>query len=133
MPEMALISVDLPAPLSPTSATTSPAPTSKSTSVRASTAPKRLVTPLTSRRGFSGAAVAEAVVMSRVLLDPVLGAGLLVGARADLGRLPVVVGDHGVLDRLRSHRLDVDLQRRNLDRSVVLGLRRVRGLLALKE
>src|SRR5215210_2063569 len=41
---MHLISVDLPAPLSPTSAMTSPERTSKSTSVSASTWPKRLET-----------------------------------------------------------------------------------------
>ena len=45
MPAIALTSVDLPAPLSPTSATTSPAWTSKSTSVSASTGPKLLLTP----------------------------------------------------------------------------------------
>src|SRR5437773_2123053 len=98
MPEIALISVDLPAPLSPTSATTSPALTSKSTSVRASTAPNRLVTPLTSRRGRSGAAVAEAVVIARVLLDSVLRASGLVGARTHVGGLPEAVGDHCALD-----------------------------------
>src|SRR5215471_7457696 len=37
-PAITLTSVDLPAPLSPTSATTSPAPTSRLTSVSASTA-----------------------------------------------------------------------------------------------
>ena len=43
--------VDLPAPLSPTRATTSPASTLKSTSVSACTAPNRLFTPLSSRTG----------------------------------------------------------------------------------
>src|SRR3954466_10878093 len=102
------MSVDLPAPLSPTSATTSPAWTSKSTSVRASTAPNRFVTPLTSRSGRSGAAVAEAVVTSsffRFLLDPVLLARGGVGAGADLRRRPVLVRDHRRLDRRRDHRL----------------------------
>ena len=46
MPAIALTSVDLPAPLSPTSATTSPAWTSKFTSESASTGPNLLLTPL---------------------------------------------------------------------------------------
>src|SRR5581483_8550251 len=53
MPAMHLISVDLPAPLSPPSAITSPRRTSKSTSVRAWTEPKDLDTPRSSRRGVS--------------------------------------------------------------------------------
>src|SRR5437764_9981929 len=53
MPAMHLISVDLPAPLSPTSAITSPGRTSKSTSVRACTEPNDLSTPRSSRRGVS--------------------------------------------------------------------------------
>src|ERR1700751_747256 len=51
MPEMVLTSVDLPAPLSPTSATTSPGRTSKSTSWSACTGPKRLLTPSRARSG----------------------------------------------------------------------------------
>ena len=43
---MILTSVDFPAPLSPTRATTSPGATSNDTSVRACTAPKRLLTPV---------------------------------------------------------------------------------------
>src|SRR5258705_4957645 len=104
------MSVDLPAPLSRTSATTSPALTSKSTSVRLSTAPNRLVTPLTSRSGRSGAAVAEAVVMRS--LDSLLDAQLLarsgVGAGADLRGRPVLVRDHRRLDRVGGHGLDRD-------------------------
>src|SRR4051812_35802854 len=53
MPAMHLISVDLPAPLSPTSARTSPACTSRSTSVSAWTEPKDLWTPRSSRSGVS--------------------------------------------------------------------------------
>src|SRR4051794_26612912 len=104
MPEIALISVDLPAPLSPTSATTSPAWTSKSTPVSASTAPNRLVTPFTSRSGLSGVAVA-AVVTSRssLLLDSVLGARGLVGRRADVRHLPEAVGDDRRLDLVGRH------------------------------
>src|SRR5881392_407946 len=48
---MVLTSVDLPAPLSPTSPTTSPALTSKSMSLSACTGPNRLLTPLSWRRG----------------------------------------------------------------------------------
>src|ERR671917_1984498 len=53
MPAMHLISVDLPAPLSPTSAMTSPWDTWKSTSNSAWTAPKLLETPTSSRTGVS--------------------------------------------------------------------------------
>src|SRR5215212_2240855 len=51
MPAMVLIRVDLPAPLSPTSAVTLPGRAAKSTSVSAWTAPKRLLTPRSSSRG----------------------------------------------------------------------------------
>src|SRR3954464_1779591 len=100
MPAIALMRVDLPAPLSPTRATTSPAPTSKSTSVSARTAPKLLLTPFSSSRGSFGAAavlVAVASVTSLLplrcgphcslficLLDPGLLARRRVGLRADL-------------------------------------------------
>src|SRR3954454_1633385 len=136
MPAIALISVDLPAPLSPTRATTSPAPTSKSTSVRASTAPNLFVTPLTSRRGRSGAAVAEAVVTcSRflVLLDAVLGAGRLVRTGADLRRLPEAVLDDRRLDLVRGHRDHGQLLGLDVDLAIVLGRGRVCHLLAVDE
>src|SRR5436190_19206783 len=51
MPAIVLIIVDLPAPLSPTSAMTSPESTWKSTPASAVTAPKRLKTPFSSSRG----------------------------------------------------------------------------------
>src|SRR5829696_5494768 len=50
-PVMTLIRVDLPAPLSPIRATTSPRRTSKSTPLRACTAPKDLSIPLTRSSG----------------------------------------------------------------------------------
>ena len=50
---MHLMSVDFPAPLSPTSAMTSPARTSKSTSVRACTDPNVFVRSRISRSGVS--------------------------------------------------------------------------------
>src|SRR5205814_5357385 len=53
MPATHLISVDLPAPLSPTSAITSPLRTSKSTSVSAWTDPNDFETPRSSRSGWS--------------------------------------------------------------------------------
>src|SRR6266487_811115 len=55
MPEMILISVDLPAPLSPTRAVTSPAGAAKSTSLSACTAPNRLLTPRNSSMGVLAA------------------------------------------------------------------------------
>src|SRR5882757_2234939 len=51
MPAMVLTSVDFPAPLSPTSPTTSPAFTSKSTLFSACTGPNRLLTPFNCSRG----------------------------------------------------------------------------------
>src|SRR5712691_611406 len=53
VPATHLISVDLPAPLSPTSAITSPARTSKSTSDSACTEPNDLVMSRSSRSGFT--------------------------------------------------------------------------------
>jgi hypothetical protein len=55
------MSVDFPAPLSPTRATTSPAWTSKSTPARAWTAPNRLEAP---RTESSGVRVAVSVVVA---------------------------------------------------------------------
>src|SRR3954471_5485129 len=53
MPAMHLMRVDLPAPLSPTRAMTSPRETWKSTSYRACTAPKLFETPFSSKMGVS--------------------------------------------------------------------------------
>src|SRR2546429_9777597 len=53
MPPTHLTSVDFPAPLSPTSAVTSPAYTVKSTSRRTCTAPKLLLIPRSSSRGVA--------------------------------------------------------------------------------
>src|SRR6187551_1378108 len=102
MPAIALMSVDLPAPLSPTSATTSPAWTSKSTSVSASTAPNRFVTPFSSRSGRS----AEAVVTYRslsLLTDPVLLASRRKCTCADVVRLPELVLDDRRLHIVRGY------------------------------
>src|SRR5215211_1449230 len=104
MPAMHLISVDLPAPLSPTSAITSPERTSKSTSVNASTEPKLLRMPRASSVGVSEAMVvgvdsAVAVIGATVegapegALDVVscLLAELRVLPAADLALLEVAV------------------------------------------
>src|SRR3954452_21779256 len=120
MPAIALIRVDLPAPLSPTRATTSPGPTSKSTSVSARTAPKLLLTPFSSSRGVFGpaagcVAVASVTCLLQLRRGPLahsltflLQAGLLarcgVGLRADLIDRVQAVLDHGVLDLVGRHR-----------------------------
>src|SRR4051794_33354367 len=127
IPAITLIRVDLPAPLSPTRATTSPAWTSKSTSVSASTAPNRLVTPLSSRSGRSGAAV----VMLPSLLDSVLCTSRLIRSCANLRRLPVAVLDHGALDLVSRDRRHVERLRRHVFLAVVHLVRRVGRLLAL--
>ena len=64
-PEMVLISDDLPAPLSPTSAVTLPGGTSRSTSVRARTGPKVLVIPRSDSSGAVAALAAGAVLARR--------------------------------------------------------------------
>src|SRR3954453_22571040 len=113
-PEITFTSVDLPAPLSPTSATTSPGETSISASVRAWTAPKRFEIPLSDR---TGVAVAVAVTSSpprgrnrgsrgrpdgrphsRSLLQAGLLASRRVLRRADLADLVEPVLHDGVLD-----------------------------------
>ena len=74
IPAMHLMSVDLPAPLSPTRAMTSPAATRKSTWYSAWTAPKRFETPRSSRTGW----------LSVIGSDPCLGAEVRVLAGADV-------------------------------------------------
>src|SRR3954463_759581 len=111
MPDMTLTSVDLPAPLSPTRPTTSPAPTWKSTPSRAWTAPKRLLTPRSSSSGAVAVAVSLMPGSSSRSGDAGRLAGALVLAGAELGGLPVPVLDDGALDlvlgdrdRLEDHR-----------------------------
>src|SRR5438309_105323 len=105
---MHLTRVDLPAPLSPTSAVTSPARTAKSTSWRTCTGPKLLFTPWISRMGSPmnrrlpvvtglGCVVGEHIPARRSWMgngrasgDAELGADRREVARADLGRLDIV-------------------------------------------
>src|SRR5215467_11399736 len=107
MPAMVLTSVDLPAPLSPTRPTTSPAWTSKSTSVRAWTAPKCLLMPFSSSTGASFWAVLPSG-------DPKRFASVGVCAGADLAGRPEAVRHDRALDvglddadRGQKHRLDI--------------------------
>src|SRR6478735_7483809 len=101
MPAMHLINVDLPAPLSPTRAITSPSRTSKSTASSARTWPKLFDTALVSSVGVSTRAVGvSSVVVTWRLLGNGWGAAvaasppavdclavLLVRTDADLGLL----------------------------------------------
>src|SRR5579884_1276381 len=147
MPAMHLISVDLPAPLSPTSAITSPERTSKSTSWSACTDPNAFETPRTSSVGASAmSCVPTTVVDGRRgaaktprLPSPVLLAVLRVLPDADLAALhealleeELVVAlrdpDRRQQDRRRSADLAVRLDRRALDD----GDRRLRGRVRLE-
>src|SRR6185312_16010926 len=105
MPAMHLIRVDLPAPLSPTGAMTSPDDTWKSTSNRACTAPKLFETPFSSKMGVSvtlstpppgsrwaqGRRRGGAPVAEHPLADARLRAQRLVLADADLAGLQEAV------------------------------------------
>src|ERR671935_2395504 len=108
MPAMHLISVDLPAPLSPTSAITSPSRTSKSTSVSACTEPNDLEIPRISRSGLSLTVPAfpntkgsvEAPEGAPPLTDPLL-AELREFADADVALLQELVLEEPRVVRLR--------------------------------
>src|SRR4029077_15154743 len=99
VPAMHLISVDLPAPLSPTSAITSPFRTSKATSVSACTDPNDFVMLRSSR---SGASVTVAVSYHKTSGGARSGRLPLVTASAD--RLAVLLeladADVALLDEL---------------------------------
>src|SRR4051812_27590772 len=92
IPAIAFTRVDLPAPLSPTSATTSPSPTPKSTRSRAWTGPNLLLTPSISSSG------ASALIASLRLGDPRFFAGFDVGAGAEFVDRDFFVRDHGLFD-----------------------------------
>src|SRR5829696_8337300 len=113
IPAIVFTSVDLPAPLSPTSATTSPGWTSKSTSLSAWTGPKLLLTPLRASTGVlpsafmpcapfgwdsEGRPQAPPAFCPRALLDAGRLASGRVLAGADLVRRPELVLDDRVLD-----------------------------------
>src|ERR1700748_228486 len=88
MPAIVFTIVDLPAPLSPTRPTTSPARTAKSTRSRAWTGANCLLTPSSSRRG------AAALISPR---DPRFFARARVGAGAKFGGGDEAVGDDRAL------------------------------------
>src|SRR5690242_10294855 len=107
MPATHLISVDLPAPLSPTSAITSPSRTSKSTASSACTAPKLFETSWSSSVGAAavsvtrsfyhgGGAESDASTVSGLLL-----AVLRVRAVADLAPLQEAFLEEELVVRLR--------------------------------
>src|SRR4051812_40168349 len=114
MPEMILISVDLPAPLSPTSATTSPAETLNWTPSSAWTAPNRLMMPCSSSSGVAapvpagagsrfGVAIALAGLRATCRLFDRCGLARGLEALADLGhrvRAVELVLDDRLGDRL---------------------------------
>src|SRR5215217_2367724 len=129
---MVFTSVDLPAPLSPTRASTSPARTSRSMFFNAWTAPKRLEMPrrdstVVASTGWVGVGV---TVMCRSvscdLLQAGSGAGGLEGGRADVRHLVDAVLDDGVLDVGLGDRDRAEDRRRH-----AVGLGGGRGLLSV--
>src|SRR5579884_2209331 len=110
MPAMHLISVDLPAPLSPTSAITRPESARKSTFVSASTGPKLFDTPRSSRSGvslvvigFGGSREGGANARASLPRSQLLLAVLRVVAGADVAPLDVAVLDRLLPVLLRDH------------------------------
>src|SRR6266536_3029117 len=125
MPATHLIRVDLPAPLSPTSAITWPAFTWKSTWSSATTAPKCLDTPRSSNSGCSslnappplrhqGAPQRGAPYTRCWSLDPSLLAQGREFPNAQLAALDESVLDHRVLDVVLRHRDRLQEDRRRL-------------------
>src|SRR5436305_847502 len=111
IPAIALTSVDLPAPLSPTRPTTSPALTVKSTRSKAWTGPNRLLMPSSSRSGVPSAAISAR--------DSRFFACRLVGARAQFGGGDEPVFDHGRFDIVFGHRDRFQQHRRYFGFAVV--------------
>src|SRR3954467_12957395 len=99
IPEIDCAGVDLPAPLSPTRATTSPPRTSKSTPSSACTGPKRLLTPSSASSGATlvlMSVVARSSVPPVPLLDARRRAGALEFALTEVRDLHVAALDDGV-------------------------------------
>src|SRR5689334_2869226 len=124
MPATHLTSVDLPAPLSPTSAVTSPARTVKSTPCSTCTGPKCLSTPRScrigsdtttppGRRGCAAGVAGRASAGVVGLLDAELPAGGLRGRDAHLGGLDLALVDHR-LDVVLGDQLRGEQHRRHL-------------------
>src|SRR3954451_5072730 len=111
MPAIALTRVDLPAPLSPTRPTTSPALTVKSTRSNAWTGPNRLLMPSSSRSGVPPAAISTR--------DSRFFAIGRVGAGAEFGGGDEPVFDHRALDVVLHHRDRFQNRRRNFGLAVV--------------
>src|SRR5689334_20612391 len=138
MPAIDLIIVDLPAPLSPTSAMTSPASTWKSTPLSAVTAPKRLKTPFSSSRacplttvlssGLREGASCAPSQLPVVRLDPCAAAEGCVLPDADVAALEEAVLDDRVLDVGLGHRDRGQQDRRGLRTLVVDRAVGLRGL-----
>src|SRR6266542_6243094 len=106
MPATHLMSVDLPAPLSPTSAITSPSRTSKSAPCRAWTEPKLFDTPRNSRVGELASLTARLLPWwRRPGRAPPPNGGLLavlrVGPDADLAPLQEALLEQQLVVRLR--------------------------------
>src|SRR5829696_1534803 len=136
MPATHLISVDLPAPLSPTRAITSPGRTSKSTSLSAWTEPKLFEIPWSSSRGVGAEAVVTAgedgggTPWRRPPPDRFLAAELRVLADADLAPLQIPVEEDLVV-RLRDRHRRNDVRRQPL--AAVRHRPGLLGLLALQQ
>src|SRR6266498_1716810 len=138
MPATHLISVDLPAPLSPTRAITWPGNARKSTSSSARTIPKCFETPRSSRVGLSVGGAIEVGNEGRPAgrpsnpITPQLLAVLLVRAATDVAPLQVAVLDRlvPVLLRNRERRLEC---RRHLPHAVARLAVDAHGLAALDQ
>src|SRR5215207_300684 len=148
IPAIVFTSVDLPAPLSPTSATTSPGRTSKSTSLSAWTGPKLLLTPFRASTGVLPLAFIPRLLSDarlgappigappfspRQLLDASLLAASGVLAGADLVHRPELVLDDRVLDVVLGDRHRGEQNRRNLLHPVVDLILRGRRVLARRQ
>src|SRR5829696_2920012 len=136
IPATHLIRVDLPAPLSPTRAITSPGRTSKSTSLSAWTEPKLFEIPWSSSRGVGAEAVVTAgedgggTPWRRPPPDRFLVAELRVLADADLAPLQIPVEEDLVVLLRDRHRRD-DVRRQPL--AAVRHRARLPGLLTLQQ